>query len=368
MLTICSPQLGIARQTHSGGEVYDREILTQMAALGVKIEILLPKGRDYPKNKNFNISFAIIKSMFPPYIFNFFVLPYLFKVYKKTKFQILRIHSPYFVGPAAVIFKFFQPSVKLVASYLHLENNNFIFELINRFIIHKFDLIITISQSTKEELIKRYGISGQKIFVTYPGVNSSFRPQPKDNNLLKKLKLEGKFILLFLAGLKFRKNPQFLLDVLKEIGNKNIILLIAGSGQAELFLKLKAKILGLTNQVRFLGFIPESEKLKIYNLADLFLLPSKKEGFGMIVAEAAACKIGAIVSDRSSLPEVVKNHQTGFVLPLNHKLWAEKINLLAVNPKLKTLMGGKARQFVLRNFSWEAAAKKQLEVMKQFLA
>lgn len=366
MLTICSPQLGLAQETSSGGEVYDREILTHLAKLGCRIEILLPRGREYPKNiKNIHVEFVPIRSIFPPYIYNFFVLPYLFKTYKNKSFQILRVHSPYFVGVAATIFKFFHPRVKLIASYLHLENNNLIFKIINRLTIKSFDLIVTISNATREELIRRYRIPNSKILVSYPGVNEIFKPIEKDKKFIKKLKLEGKFILLFLAGLKFRKNPQFLLDVLKKIDDKNIVLLIAGSGQAYTFLKIKAKILGLSDEVRFVGFIPEVDKVKFYNLADIILLPSKKEGFGMTVTEAAACGIPSIVSNTASLPEVVKNGKTGFVLPLKAILWAEKIQLLKDNEKFRKNLGAKARKFVIKNFSWTQASKLQLEAFQK---
>lgn len=368
-IVICSPQLGISNQTSSGGEVYDREILTQLAALGANIEILLPKGRNHPKIKNFNIDFAPIKTMFPPYVFNLFVLAYLFKIYKGTKFQILRVHSPYFVGVGAVLFKFFHPEIKLVGSYLHLENNNLIFDLINRLIIKKFDLIVTISTATKAEIIQKYGVLENKILVTYPGVSKVFLlPNKKAINLVSKLNLSQKFVLLYLGGLKFRKNPQFLLDVLKHVTNPNVILLIVGSGQALKLLKIKTKMFGLLKKVKFLGFISERDKAKIYNLADVFLLPSKKEGFGMIVTEAAACGVPSIVAATSSLPEVVKDGKTGFVLPLEPKFWAEKINLLAKNEKLRSNMGKSAREYVLKNFSWEQAAKKQLAAFQKLLS
>lgn len=367
-IIICSPQLGLSNESNSGGEVYDREILLNFAKIGSKIEILLPKHRPFPqKINNFNVEFTAIKTIFPPYIFNFFVLPYLFKIFKRNKFQILRIHSPYFVGPAAVIFKLFHPEVKLVASYLHIEANNLIFEIINRLIIKKFDLIVTISNFTKDEIIKKYKINSKKILVTYPGVSEKFIPRKKNVNLIKKYKLKNKFVILYLGGLKFRKNPMFILDVLKKIKAQNVIFLIAGIGQAKSLLKFKAKTLKLEPKIRFLGFIPEENKLKIFNLADVFVLPSKKEGFGMIVTEAAACGVPAIVSDRSSLGEIVKDNETGYVLKLDSRNWAKKIDLLIGDHKLRNKLGQNAQKFVRRNFSWEKSAKIQLEEFQNLL-
>ncbi len=139
-LTICSPQLGLSPESNSGGEVYDREVINRLCDSGVKVFTLLPKNRPYLKHKNLTVAYAPIKPMFPPHIFSAFVLPYLIKTYKKVKFDILRVHNPYFVGPAAVIFRQLNPQVPIVASYLHLESgmNN----LIGKIVIKSFDHII----------------------------------------------------------------------------------------------------------------------------------------------------------------------------------------------------------------------------------
>lgn len=367
-ITICSPQLGISPESNSGGEVYDREVLTHLARLGVKIQTLLPKNRNYPKSANLNVSFTPIQPMFPPYIFNFFVLPYLIKTYKKQKFDILRVHSPYFVGPAALLFKYFHPSIPLVASYLHLEEKSLLQPLIDKFAIKKFDRIITISNFTKKEIRKRYKISLRKITVAYPGIEEKFKPQEKNRYLTEKYNLKNKKVLLFLGGLKQRKNPLFLLNVFRKINDKQAILLIAGDGPLKNKLIQKAKNLGLANKVIFTGFVPEENKVKFYNLADIVLLPSEKEGFGMIVAEAGACGKPVIVSDNSSLPEIIKNNKTGFLAETNNiEDWTIKIKLLLKNKGLRRLMGQRAIKYVRNKFSWQKNAEKHIKVFNKLI-
>ena len=367
-ITICSPELGISPQSNSGGEVYDRKVLVNLAQLGIKILVLLPKNRLFPKQKNLKVSYAPIKSMFPPYIFNFFVFPYLIKTFKKYNFDILRVHNPYFVGLGSILFKKIYPEIPIIASYLHLEEKNFIQSLIDKLLISKFDHLITISQFTRKEIITKYKTEFSKITVIYPGVEQEFKPKIKDENLIKKFELRQKAVLLFLGGLKPRKNPLFLLKVLKEIKNDGVVLLVVGSGPLKNEMMAKSKQLNLTRQVIFAGFSSENQKVDFYNLADIVLLPSKKEGFGMIAAEAGACGKPVVVSDNSSLPEIVIDKKTGFLAETdNTDQWVQKINLLLVNGNLRKKMGHEAAGNIKNKFSWGKNAQLHSNVFQKFM-
>ena len=93
-MVICSPQLGLNPNSILGGEVFDREILLGLAKKGIKIEIILPRDKPHDKNvKNWNVTYLPL-SRFPAVFGNFLIIPYLFKVFKKCPFDILRIHSP----------------------------------------------------------------------------------------------------------------------------------------------------------------------------------------------------------------------------------------------------------------------------------
>jgi len=324
---------------------------------------LSAQKRPYPKISGFQVFYAPIKTMFPPYIFNLFVFPFLLKAYKNYHFDILRIHSPYFVGPSALLFIYFHPSIPLVASYLHLEEKSLLQPLIDKFIIKKFDHIITISNFTKKEIKKRYKVSSKKISVAYPGIEEKFKPQEKNRNLVEKYNLKNKKVLLFLGGLKQRKNPLFLLDVFRKINDKQVVLLIAGDGSLKNKLVQKAQNLGLANKVIFTGFVQEKDKVKIYNLADIVLLPSLKEGLGMIAAEAGACGKPVIASDNSSLPEIVKNNKTGLLAETNNiDDWVSKVKIFLKNKGLRRLMGQEAVKYVRNKFSWQKNAEEHIKV------
>jgi len=356
MLSICSPQLGLSPESNSGGEVYDREVITRLCQQGLTVYSLLPKGRSYPQLESLKVKYALIRPMAPPHVFSAFVFPYLIKTYLTHKFDLLRIHNPYFIGPAALAFKKIFPQVPIVASYLHLEEG--INYLIAKQVTPCFDHIITISQSTKNEIISQFKYSKSKISVAYPGVDKKFKPGPKPQDLVKQLKLKDKIVLLFLGGLKQRKNPAFLLDLLLKLNNPKVVLILAGTGPLLNTLKQKVKVKKLDNQVRFPGFIKESEKVKYYQLADILLLPSLKEGFGMTITEAGACGIPAVGAGHYSIKEIINHPQTGFLAkPNDLDDWSKKLIQLIKSKSFRQQMGEKAQKHVRAQFSWEKNLK-----------
>jgi glycosyltransferase involved in cell wall biosynthesis len=348
-MIVCSPELGLSPESNSGGEVYDREVIHRLCRCGVKFKVYLPKNRGYTKHSNLSVEFAPIQPMVPPHVFSAFVLPYLIKTYKRQRFDILRVHNPYFVGPAALIFKKLYPRVPIVASYLHLEEgfNGWI----DRHLINSFDQIITISKSTKKEIIDRLNYPSEKINVAYPGVDKRFKPGEKQNR---------KFTIMFVGGLKARKNPQFLLSVLAKINRPDVQLVFAGDGP------LKSKLVG--GNVSVTGFIPEKDKPAIYHQADVIVLPSIKEGFGMTLIEAGMSGLPVVANNAWSLPEIVKDGETGFLAKANDvDDWADKLIQLIKLDKMRHEMGQAARKHVNNKFTWENNIKVHLEVYENFV-
>jgi len=366
MISICSPQLGLSPESNSGGEVYDREVITRLCQKNLKIHTLLPRGRSYLQHDNLSVKHALIRPMAPPHIFNAFVLPYLIKTYLIHKFDILRVHNPYFIGPAAVAFKKLFPQVPLVVSYLHLEEG--INHSIDRRVISYFDHIITISQSTKDEIVDKLNYSASKISVTFPGVDKKFQPGSKSKELINKYRLKNKTVLMFLGGLKPRKNLQFLLKVLEKINNKKVVLIFTGTGPLLNQLKTQTKQLDLNNQVVFTGYVSEHEKVSYYQLADILLLPSIKEGFGMTITEVGACGIPAIGADHYSIKEIIQNNQTGLLAkPNDLDDWTNKTIQLIKSDKLRQQMGKSAQKYIRDKFTWKKNIDTHIKIFKKLL-
>lgn len=193
-------------------------------------------------------------------------------------------------------------------------------------------------------------------------MNKRFKSIGKKEKLIKKYDLKDKKILLFLGGLKPRKNISFLLKVISKLNYPRLRLLICGSGGLYKKLMRQVEKLKIKDKVIFTGFIPEKEKVDYYNLADIFLFPSKKEGFGMPIIEAGACGIPPIASNVSSLRELVVDGRTGYLAKLNDiDDWKQNIERLLRDENLRKKMGQSARKFS-QKFSWQKAAQKQIKI------
>lgn len=319
-MRICSPELGISPESNLGGEVHDREILKALANLGVKIDIILPFGKKYIPHKNFNVYFLPTPFVWPPYLFNLLILPYLFWIYWRHGFDVLRVHSPYFVGIGALIFKLFYSKVKLVATYHHVDKK---MNIVDKFFLNKFDLVTTVSEETRKDLGK--GI------VIPNGVDEKYQPKPKNMDLINKYGLKNKKVILYLGQLIERKNIPFLFKVIKLLP-ENYVLMICGEGKLEK--QVPAGVI-------VTGRIPEDMKVDYYNLADVFVYPSLKEGFGLSVAEAMACGKPIIASN---VP-IVEN------TPLDVEEWKRKI--LTVKQRNN-----------FTKFSWENSASQLLQYLQ----
>lgn len=311
---ICSPQLGISPESNLGGEVYDREMLIALDRIGVETLIILPLGKKHPPLRHAKFYFLPTPFAYPPLVFNLLILPYLVFLRRKYHFDILRVHSPYFVGPAALLFKFFNPNLKIVASYLHIEPNNLLDNYIDKLLINSYSLITTISQATKEDIVRKYDVNPDKIIVIPCGVDPKYKPLPKNKELISKYELSGKKVILFMGQLIARKNIPFLFKVTKRLP-RNYVLMVCGSGPLKEKLKRIAQ-----DRVIFTGKIPENEKVDYYNLADVFVYPSLLEGFGLSVLEALACGKIVLANDLKVFREIKNNNL--ILSKLEAKMWA----------------------------------------------
>ena len=346
-IKICSPQLGLNPNSNLGGEVHDHFIIQNLAFYGNKVYVYLPQNRPYIKHVNIIASRAPIKHI-PAIMFNLLIIPYLFKTYKKQKFNLIRVHNPYFIGPGAVLFKFFY-KIPIIATY-HLKEENIIFNLINRIIINKFDGIIVVSNYLKKWLINKYKCNPEKIKVIYNGVDNSLKATGKN-------KKDNKFILLYIGILNDRKNPLFLLKVFEKFqkDNEEAALVICGKGP------LKKKIINVIAQKRLKNVTLINEayginKQTLINNCDLFLFPSKNEGFGLAIVEAMRCRKPVLAMDNTSIRELVINGYNGFLLPENVEKWVEKIKIFKNDQEKLEKYGQQAYKFSLR-FNWETAAR-----------
>ena len=177
--------------------------------------------------------------------------------------------------------------------------------------VKRTDHIIAVSESTRQDIIRLLGVPEHKITVIYESANPIYRPV-NDQEALEQTKrkhhITGDFIL-FVSTIEPRKNLPTLLKAYRQLLDSykdNVRLAVVGRRgwlSEEVFALLEE--LKLTNDVLFLGRVSVEDLLHLYNAAQLLVQPSFYEGFGLPPLEAMACGTPVVVSNVSSLPEVV---------------------------------------------------------------
>ena len=229
------------------------------------------------------------------------------------------------------------------------------------------DVIITDSESTKNDLIKEYNLYKKNTKVVYLGISPNFLTKLKKEKLDEvkiKYNLPNKYFL-FTGVLSPRKNVEKIIEVFSRLKQKEEYkgykLIIVGR-RGWLFENIfnKVKQLNLEEEVEFIDYVPEKDLPAIYNLADLFLFPSLYEGFGFPILEAMAQDTPVITSNISSMPEVAGNAAI-LVDPKNTEEIESAIEKLRKIPNLRESLIKKG-SLQVKKFKWQKTAEKTKQI------
>lgn len=232
----------------------------------------------------------------------------------------------------------------------------------------KAQRIIAISASTKRDVVKYLGVAKRKVDVVPCGVDEDFQPL-ENQEVLDDFRKERRLpeqIILFVGTIEPRKNLTVLLRGYALLRKKVQLppLVIAGpKGWHHQEVFSAAEELGLQEDVVFAGYIPQDELPLWYNVADLFVYPSLYEGFGLPPLEAMACGTPVIISNSSSLPEVVGGAGI-LVNPDSAEEMAEAMQRLLADNSLRAEMRQRGLKRA-RQFSWQKAAQDTVKVYEQ---
>jgi len=263
-------------------------------------------------------------------------------------------------------------------SYLHfpeLFKKSDLYQLVNwsKHSILNSRHIFTISQSSKKDIIKNYNVNPSKITVTYPGYDTKrFKPQQtsKITRVKKKYKVNTDYII-FVGTLQPRKNIERLIDAFASIVHSqqltvNLSLVIVGKkGWMYESIFNKVEQLGLDQNVIFTDYVSDDDLSALISGAKAYVLPSLWEGFGIPVIEAQACGVPVVVSNVSSMPEIVGDSAI-LVNPKSVDAIAEGIRKVLTSPKTSSDFAAKGFNNIKR-FSWQTCADQTLKVLAQIV-
>jgi glycosyltransferase involved in cell wall biosynthesis len=253
-----------------------------------------------------------------------------------------------------------------------------VFNRSNRFYLGTFtppslrraDRVITISESTRQDVIDLCGVAPERVTPILLAADERFKPATPDAiaAFRERHGLPKRYIL-YLGTLEPRKNVETLVKAyarLREQGSDDHILVLAGGKGWQydsIFEQVRA--LGLTDSVRFPGFVPADEQALWYSSATVFAFPSRFEGFGLPLLEAMACGTPVVSSWASSLPEVVGDAG----------LLVDPSDVDGLSSALRQLMEDESQRQTLaaaglaraRTFSWQRMASETVQLYREVL-
>ncbi|MCJ7779173.1 MAG: glycosyltransferase family 4 protein, partial [Sedimentisphaerales bacterium] len=223
------------------------------------------------------------------------------------------------------------------------------------------DKVIAVSQYTRSIIISRYGISGEKVEVVYNGVEVNGHWSSVETDIDKDEK-----IVLFLGRITMQKGPEYFLRAAKKVLEvmDNVKFVMAGSGDLMHRAVEMAAELGIGSKVLFTGFLRGEDVQKIYRVADLYVMPSVSEPFGIAPLEALDNDVPVSISKQSGVSEVLKHALKVDFWDVNEI--ANKIVAVLKYPPLQMMLRSHGN-FEVRKLRWGDSAAKCAKIYEQTL-
>jgi glycosyltransferase involved in cell wall biosynthesis len=228
------------------------------------------------------------------------------------------------------------------------------------------DGIVVLSRFTAEKLQEVYGIPMEQSRIIPGGADlEKFSPARNEEAraaIRRRLGYpENRFILLTVRNLVPRMGLDQLLDAMQEVvrNRPEVLLIIGGSGPLQTELASLVDAWGLSNHVRFAGFIPEEGLADFYRMADLFVLPTVElEGFGLITPEALACGLPVVGTPVGATREILGRFGRDFLFrdataPSMAEKIIQMVGTFQGNPGLKEQAALRCRDFAERHYNWD---------------
>ena len=351
-----------------GVERYVKELVSLLPGLMPDHDFYILINRQYetPDFNHDNVRYIALPFS-DPLIQRAFLLPFTVIRYRLDILHVQRI-LPFFSGCKTVV------SVHDLLPLVHPEDHrgfrNRIIRMLTGQSIKKANRILTVSQTVKHEIINKFHVNTHKIAAIYNGIDHDhFMPFEKPENHIHGTDNPGQqYKLLYIGAMEPRKNLEVTLRALKRLKHemdKHVSLTIAGGTRDQNYsdqLKKMAQKLGIEKDVFFTGYISDERCLELLKDADLFLAPSKGEGFDLPPMEAMACKVPVICSDIPVHRELFDGNAV-FFDPLSEKDLSKVILKLLNNPEERNQMKNKGTTLALK-FRWEHTACQIAKIYK----
>lgn len=364
--------------SHAGLGRYTLELLKALLPLDLKQKYILLVS---PKTKfDKSLANAIYERENPVEIVEIAARHYsldeqvkLLRLLKQLKPDL--VHFPHFNHPLLYRGKFVVTIHDLTLSQYAERGSKIKRALYKKIITHaakKSEMILTVSDYVKNDIAREFKIPPKKIVTTYNGIDKKFT-KITSARALKKVEKYGLTNPYILSVGQWREHKNLIrlleafAEILKDPKFKGKIDLAFVGREDPKYPRLKQKVveLNLAKSVKVTGFVEDEDLPMIYNCANLFVMPSLSEGFGLPGLEAQACGVPVVSSKKTCLPEVYGKGAIYFD-PLDTRDMAEKIQEVLQNRKLADELVREGIENA-KKFTWENTAQKTLAVYREIL-
>jgi glycosyltransferase involved in cell wall biosynthesis/cytochrome c-type biogenesis protein CcmH/NrfG len=251
-------------------------------------------------------------------------------------------------------------------------------EMMERTVVHRADIVVTISQALKRKVLE-WGVNSSQIAVIPNAVDTQkFYPRNPDMSLKQKLRIENdQLIIGFIGSLKLYEGIDLLIEAIKGLIDRQrakLSLLVVGEGEVKNELKTLAKSLSISKNVICTGRVPFSNIPNYYSICDLCVFPRRNDEVcqyvpPLKVLEPMAMAKPVIVSNLPPLLEMVQDGKTGLVCQANNVVsLQEAIMKIHDNIDERKRLGRGAKDWVFKNRSWKVVTQKYLDVYEMLSA
>jgi glycosyltransferase involved in cell wall biosynthesis len=232
-------------------------------------------------------------------------------------------------------------------------------------VAHGADLVVACSSHEARQLVEA-GLPEPRIRVRPNGF-----PAPEDDGRAGSLRAglglgSDERLVLSVGRISFKKGLDLLIDAVAALDGVHLAIVGPDDGDGTLnALERQRHELGLERRVHFLGALDTTHPREVYGDADVFVLPSRNESFGIVAAEAVACGIPAVVTDQCGVAETLG--ASALVVPCSSEAIRQAIVQLLTEPELHASLAAAGPE-VARANSWDAMVVRQVELYRQVLA
>jgi len=286
------------------------------------------------------------------------------KLSEKISFDLIHAHD-WLTYPAGLFLK--KLTQKPLVAHLHatefdraLGYGHPVIHEIEYLGLNYSDRVIAVSHYTKSLAMEHYHVPEEKIRVVHNGFTARER-------VVKKVKKFKEPVILFLGRLTPQKGPTIFLEIAKRVlqGGAKARFVIAGAGEMERELMLEASSLGIGTHIMFTGFLTREEVERALTLADIVVMPSVSEPFGIVALEALYFGCALILSKQSGASEVIESAFKVDFWDVD-KMGEIILDLLNHPEKLRELQERGKRE--VEKFTWDEPARKVKALYEELLA